>query len=148
MRPSMAPTFPASRPSKITLAAASVALCLVLRYFHRRKGTYAALFGDPAKLAQRVKSREEDYDFDEYDVVIVGGGARIVIDAFGSCLTSLTGTAGCVLASRISEDPNIRVLLLEAGSRYVFEPCSVANVPGRNGNFHHNKRPPLQLSER
>lgn len=30
-----------------------------------------------------------------------------------------TGTAGCVLASRISEGPAIRILLLETGKRQV-----------------------------
>ena len=70
---------PQAAQSIAAASAALGALVVVLRYLYGKNGSYSAFVRDPAKAAKRVSSPEDEYDFNEYDVVIVGGGACLVL---------------------------------------------------------------------
>lgn len=71
-----------------------------------------------------------------YDYVIIGAGS-----------------AGCVLANRLTEDPHVRVLLLEAGPRdwhpFIHMPAGLAKLVGKKGvNWDYTTAPEPQLDNR
>ena len=71
-----------------------------------------------------------------YDYVIIGAGS-----------------AGCVLANRLSSDPSVRVLLLEAGGRdwhpFIHMPAGIAKLVGKkNINWDYETQPQERLGGR
>lgn len=62
------------------------------------------------------------------------------------------GSAGCVLANRLSEDPSISVLLLEAGSRdwnpFIHIPGGLGKLFGPGVNWRFHTAPQKQLDDR
>ncbi len=62
------------------------------------------------------------------------------------------GTAGCVLAARLSEDPATRVLLLEAGGRdwhpYIHMPVGFAKTTGSNLTWGYHTEPQVHAENR
>jgi choline dehydrogenase len=76
------------------------------------------------------------FDHHEFDYIVIGAGS-----------------AGCVLANRLSADPDVKVLLLEAGPRdwhpFIHMPAGLAKLVGKKGvNWDYTTEPQAHLDGR
>ena len=80
-------------------------------------------------------------------------GRQLLLDTMFDYIIIGAGSAGCVLANRLSEDPNVKVLLLEAGGRdwhpFIHMPAGLAKIAGNKRiNWDYNSVPQPQLGGR
>ncbi len=84
---------------------------------------------------------------------VIAVGRSLLLDIVFDYIIIGAGSAGCVLANRLSEDPGVKVLLLEAGSRdwhpFIHMPAGLAKLVNRKGvNWNYNTAPEPQLNGR